>query len=120
MRPLTAPAALLGTLAVVLALVLATPPVRADETGDHPACIEVSGQARYGAFGYDHIVTVRNGCERTATCSVTTSVNTRAVRVNVAAGASADVVMWRGSPASEFAARADCTLAAGATAAARR
>lgn len=114
MHRLGAPAGLLGTLGVALALVLVTPPVRADETGDHPACIVVSGEARYGAYGYDHIVTVRNGCDRAATCSVTTSVNARAARVSVAAGASVDVVMWRGSPARDFAPRADCTLTGGA------
>ena len=114
MSRLLAPATLFAALAVSIALVSAAPAAHADETGDHPSCIVVSGTARYGAYGYDHIVTVRNGCERDAVCSVTTNVNAQAARLNVAASASADVVMWRGSPAREFAPRADCTLSGAA------
>jgi hypothetical protein len=107
-------ARVLGVLGVTLiagvALALATPRAHADETGDHPACIEVRGHARYSGYGYDHVVTVRNGCDRAAVCAVSTSVNPQAANVSVAAAASSEVVMWRGSPAREFAPRADCTL----------
>ncbi len=105
---LAAPAALFASLALALALLV--PGVRADETGRHPACIEVRGEARYGAQGYDHHVLVRNGCDREARCSVTTDVNPQPAPLTVAPGATGHVVMWRGSPARVFAPRADCTL----------
>ena len=113
MRHLFSPVAFLTALGLALALVLAALRVRADETGDHPACIQVSGDSRYGAVGYDHVVTVRNGCDRAAVCSVTTNVNPQPASLRVTAGASADIVMWRGSPSREFSPRADCTLLGG-------
>lgn len=119
MRRLVAPAGLLACLALALAALTTrggASRARADETGQHPACIEVRGEARYGAQGYDHYVFVKNGCDRRAECRVTTSVNPDPASLRVAPGATESVVMWRGSPAREFAARADCTLEGGSAA----
>jgi hypothetical protein len=116
MRRFFAPAALFGSLSVALVLLAPlgrTPHARADETGRHPECIEVRGEARYGSQGYDHYVFVKNGCDRRADCRVTTNVNPEPASLRVAPGATESVVMWRGSPAREFAARADCTLEGG-------
>ena len=117
MRRFFAPAALLGSLTFALALLAPLGrATRADETGRHPECVEVRGEARYGSQGYDHYVFVKNGCDRRADCRVTTSVNPEPASLRVAPGATESVVMWRGSPAREFAARADCTLEGGGSA----
>lgn len=71
-------------------------------------CLTHSTEARYGAYGYDHVVVIRNGCDEGATCTVTTSSNPTAQTVRVAAGATERVVMFRGSPAREFSANVDC------------
>lgn len=119
MRRLLAPAGLLASLLVTLAVLAtrdAASRAHADETGRHPDCIEVRGEARYGSQGYDHHVFVKNGCDRAADCRVTTSVNPEPASLRVVPGATESVVMWRGSPAREFAARADCTLEGGGSA----
>ncbi len=77
--------------------------------GGLPACIAVSARAR-GGVGYDHLVTIQNGCAQTAACTVSTDVSPSPISVTVAAGASETVVTYRGSPASEFTPRVSCSL----------
>jgi hypothetical protein len=116
MRRFVAPAGLFACLLVALAVLAprdTASRARADETGRHPDCIEVRGEARYGSQGYDHYVFVKNGCDRRADCRVTTNVNPDPTPLRVAPGATESAVMWRGSPAREFSARADCTLEGG-------
>src|SRR5690606_6970755 len=79
-----------------------------------PACIAVTTEARYGAVGYDHIVSLHNGCDRKAACVVTTDVNPIAITVELAPGAREDVVTFRGSPARVFTAKVSCQLEASA------
>lgn len=86
----------------------APPPAAATVPGSRPACVGAQVQVRMQAFGYDHFVTLRNACDRRVTCEVSTSVAPRPVTATVDAGASTDVLTWRGSPAREFAARVDC------------
>jgi hypothetical protein len=75
-----------------------------------PTCIHVNAYARYGAYGYDHIVDVSNGCEQAAVCDVRTNVNPDPVTVRVEPGERESVVTFRGSPAREFAAKVRCKL----------
>lgn len=77
---------------------------------EFPACIRVSAFARYGAYGYDHLVTIANGCERAATCAVATNVNPSPVVVRVEAGQQETVLTFRGSPSSQFTATVRCKL----------
>lgn len=113
---LFASAAVLGALTVVaiLAVVVTTPALGQDDGpsggAQVPECIEYSGQARYGAYGYDHVVHVRNGCERRARCQVWTSVDSERHAISVAAGDTRDVVTRRGSPARGFRPYARCEL----------
>lgn len=74
----------------------------------YPKCVQVSAQAMYRAYGYDHIVVIANGCEAAMRCSVVTNVNPQAAVVVVSPGKSEDVVTFRGSPAREFQADVSC------------
>lgn len=73
-------------------------------------CVAVYAHARYVAFGYDHVVALTNGCARDVTCDVSTDVNPSTVAVDVAVGATAEVVTFKGSPSTTFAATVACTL----------
>lgn len=82
----------------------------AADTAPKVTCVQVYGESRYRAFGYDHIAIVRNGCDKKAVCDVTTNVNPEPIRVEVPAGAAIEVLTFRGSPAREFVPRATCHL----------
>lgn len=84
----------------------------AEKTPDKPVpdCVHVEAFARYGAYGYDHIVSIDNSCERTAQCQVSTDVNPEVVAVTVRAQEKRSVVTFRGSPAYEFSADVRCQL----------
>lgn len=97
-------------MAIWFALALAVTPT-AETAPKAATCIEVHGSARYRNYGYDHVVVVRNGCDRKATCDVSTDVNPDPVRVELAPGAATEVLTFRGSPAREFSPRATCRLA---------
>ena len=75
-----------------------------------PACISVATEARYVPYGYNHVVLLRNGCSKAATCSVSTDVNPQAMSVDVAAGTSVEVLTFTASPAQTFHARVTCKL----------
>ena len=75
-----------------------------------PACIGVATEARYVPYGYNHIVLLKNGCSKAATCSVSTDVNPQATSVDVGASASVEVLTFTASPAQTFHARVTCKL----------
>jgi hypothetical protein len=75
-----------------------------------PECIRVSTAAVYSGGGYDHVVSLANGCEKDADCHVATDVAPEVIDVALPAGETRDVVTFRGSPSSEFKAQARCTL----------
>lgn len=91
----------------------ASAPDAADAAGAAPAvpaCIAVTSVARLVAYGYDHVVTLTNGCSRDASCEVSTDVNPAALRADVAQGSSVEVVTFKSSPSSTFTARVRCAL----------
>jgi hypothetical protein len=73
-----------------------------------PECVHVRTEARYVAYGYDHIVEIENECEKTMLCTVMTDVNPQAASVSVAAGQTRSITTFRGSPAREFKATVLC------------
>ena len=76
---------------------------------DAPACVAVHGEARYRAYGYDHVVVVRNDCAEPVSCEITTDVDPQPVHaVTVAPESAVDVLTRRGSPAQDFVAQAIC------------
>ena len=91
----------LGALVVVLA---------APDAGaaSMPACIHVTTDSRYVPYGYNHVVIVRNGCSKPATCSVATDVVPQPQAVEVPARATVEVTTFMGSPQQGFVAKVSC------------
>lgn len=87
-----------------------TPAAEPRAAAEGADCVTWEARAVYGALGYDHRVTLRNGCEKDARCTVTTDVNPEPQSTTVAKGATETVVTFRGSPAREFTATVECTL----------
>ena len=75
-----------------------------------PACISVSTEARYVPYGYNHVVILRSGCSKAATCTVATDVNPQPATAEIAPNASVEVLTFSGSPAQAFRARVTCKL----------
>ena len=101
----------LGALA--LALLAAPGRAAAQDAGAEPpvpTCMRVRSEARYVPFGYNHVVVLRNGCSKDATCTIATDVNPAPTTAEVAKGTTQEVVTWSGSPASTFNARVACKL----------
>ena len=111
-------AAAIAGVTAMLALVVSAPRATAEpppDAGDAgaplvPACIAVSTESRYVPWGYNHIVILRSGCSKDATCIVATDVNPQTQSVEVAAGGKVEVMTFMGSPAYSFVARVRCRL----------
>jgi hypothetical protein len=71
-------------------------------------CVAVRTEAIYAAYGYDHHVYLRNGCDKAVRCEVTTNSNPEPTTVTLQKSESQDIVMFRGSPASELSANTKC------------
>jgi len=98
----------LGSSVVGPAALAPSPASTQEVAGTRPDCVTVRAEPRMQAFGWDHIVTVENGCEEAVSCSVATDVNPSPTLVSVPPGETRDTLMWRGSPASVFRAMVDC------------
>lgn len=75
-----------------------------------PACVQVKTEARYVPYGYNHIVTLKSGCTRPASCTVATDVNPTSQTVDLPPNSSVDVTTFIGSAASTFTAKVSCKL----------
>jgi hypothetical protein len=72
-------------------------------------CADVVASTMSEAFGYKHIVTLRNGCDKPVECQVWTDVDPTPRHVLTAdKGEMVDVVTRIGSPASAFKAFKEC------------
>jgi hypothetical protein len=72
-------------------------------------CTEVRASTRTEAYGYTHVVTVHNRCNKPVVCDVWTDVDpTPKVTLRVAPSESAEIVTRRGSPAREVSAGSQC------------
>jgi hypothetical protein len=80
----------------------------ADAGNAPPACLSVTTSARYGALGYNHIVTLRSACSKRLDCSVTTNVNPTPTTATVQPKETVEVVTFLGSPAYSFTADVRC------------
>lgn len=78
------------------------------EAGTRPDCAHVSHNARFDGSGYSHIVSVRNTCDYTITCSITTNANPTASTLLITAGQSSSVNTFLSSPASDFTPTVNC------------
>ena len=111
----------LRTLAILpLALALSVPCQANDKpaprprpSGELPSGIEqcaiVRASVRNEAYGYTHVVTLQNRCERPVSCEVWTDVDPSPRQtLRAEPGASEDVITRRGSPAREVRAESKC------------
>ncbi|MFH2009514.1 MAG: hypothetical protein ABI333_23175 [bacterium] len=73
-------------------------------------CISTWAEARYRAYGYDHIVHIRSRCKKAAVCDVSTDVSPKVQKVGVGAGAHVSVLTFKGSPARSFTPRVSCVF----------
>ena len=103
-----APVALLGGLLAVAGWSRAEPGQPAPSLT--PACIQVWPEARYRNYGYDHIVHIGNACTVLAICAISSDVTPNPVRIEIKPGESLEVLIARGSTASQFTPRAECGL----------
>ncbi len=104
----TAKASLLALF--VLALTLPSAPLAADDSADSVKdCYTISGEARYGALGYKHVVIVSNRCSTALQCEVWTDVDpTPRLPLSVGPNGSAETICRIGSPARAFKAFGEC------------
>jgi hypothetical protein len=97
---------LLGALAIPSTIARAAD---GEEGPPKPAkCVNVRTEARYAAYGYDHVVELENTCDKAMRCDVSTDVNPTPASVDLAIGETKSVLTYRGSPASEFKAQVEC------------
>jgi hypothetical protein len=73
------------------------------------ACVSVTASVRSEAYGYTHLVVLRNGCEKPVECQVWTDVDPTPRRtLRAAPGESSEIVTRIGSPASAVTAFKEC------------
>jgi hypothetical protein len=72
-------------------------------------CASVKGSVRSEAFGYKHVVTLFNGCDKPVECQVWTDVDpTPRQQLSAAPGETVEVITRIGSPAFEVTAHSEC------------
>jgi hypothetical protein len=108
----------LPTLLVALSLAWSAASVAADDKKPRPPtqapggidqCARVSASARMEAYGYTHLVTLQNRCDRRVVCEVWTDVDpTPRQTLSAAPGATEEAITRRGSPAREVTAESSC------------
>ena len=105
---------LVGSLAVAALLVQWARPAPAWAIPDTAAaCIRIRPEARYGAYGYNHIVHLTDVCASAAECDVSTDVNPEPTHVSVPARSAIEVNTFLGSPARTFVPKVACTMQSG-------
>lgn len=98
----------LALLALPVLLTLA-PETRAQQKPT-PACIKSWGEARARALGYDHVVVIENGCDKPASCVITTDVAPEPIQATVEAKKKVELTTFRSSPATAFKPKVECKL----------
>lgn len=73
-------------------------------------CVRAWGEARYGAYGYNHLVHLANACAADADCVVSTDVNPQPMSVEVPARSEVVVNTFLESPSRVFTPRVTCTM----------
>jgi hypothetical protein len=74
------------------------------------ACIQFWPEARMQAYGYNHIVHIRDTCSVAADCIVSTDVNPEPTKVTVDAKSETEANTYLGSPARVFTPKVTCTM----------
>lgn len=76
-------------------------------------CVIARAEARWAAYGYNHIVHLENTCVEAHTCTVATDVNPAPQTVDVPGNGAVEVLTFRGSPARVFTPAVACVRADG-------
>jgi hypothetical protein len=76
--------------------------------GKLPKCVTVRTDTPYRGFGFDHVVSIENGCKRPVLCTIVTDINDQPASVRVDPGKTESVTTFRGSPSREFKADVSC------------
>lgn len=92
---------------LVLGLVVLAAPALAEK---NPACIRWRAQPVATGAGYNHVVTIENGCDEPAACVISTDVAPDPIQATVPAKQKVELTTFRGSPASTFKPRVECTV----------
>jgi hypothetical protein len=78
-------------------------------SGGADACVEVKASARAEAYGYTHLVTLRNGCDKSVVCEVWTDVDpTPRYTLRARPGETDETRTRAGSPSREVNAQFAC------------
>ncbi|MCA9640645.1 MAG: hypothetical protein H6718_18520 [Polyangiaceae bacterium] len=85
-----------------------TPRTLAKASGQ--GCVEYTTQVSYRNYGYDHWVKLQSACEKPVKCHAASNSNPTGVDQSLAPGEAQTVLLFRGSPASEFTATVSCSL----------
>jgi hypothetical protein len=101
------PRAALASFAPLVALVALSPAALAQKT---PACVRWWQQTVAAGIGYNHVVGIENSCDKPAACVVSTDVAPDPIKATVGPKQKTELVTFRGSPASTFKAKVECTL----------
>ena len=75
-----------------------------------PACVKWKTEARYRPYGYDHLVHIKNECELTAKCEVSTNVNPEVQKAEIKPREEKTVITYLGSPWRAFEPIIECKL----------
>jgi hypothetical protein len=69
----------------------------------------VTASARYQGYGYTHVLTLRNGCDKTVICEAWTDVDpTPRYTLRAKPAEMDEAITRRGSPSREVAAQSNC------------
>lgn len=86
-------------------------PVPVTPVPNPDACTHVRGIVRQEAFGYTHVVTLHNGCDKTVSCQLWSDVDPEPrVSVTLSPGEMTEVITRRGSPAREVTGFRKCSF----------
>lgn len=80
------------------------------DAGVSAACVAVKGEARSNGYGFKHVVVLTSSCAKIADCAVSTDVNPKVEKVEVAPKATVEVITWFDSPSSAFVPNVQCTV----------
>ncbi len=86
------------------------PPPRRKPVSDVTSCAKVTASTRYEAYGYTHVVELKNACPKAVFCQVWTDVDSTKLPLKAEPGKTESVVTRKGSPSRAVVAQSECTL----------
>jgi hypothetical protein len=82
---------------------------QANPRADANECVASSWESRYRNLGYDHIVSLANGCDAPVECEIRTNVDRAQLFVTLLTRTNKEVLVRQGSSEREFTAWTVCT-----------